>query len=363
MLKKLTIIKILRPDRLVSAMEEFAAKVLGQEVVDYQQVELADFVGENNSPKSPLLMVSAPGYDASYKVDILAKQFNKKYVSVAIGSPEAFALVDTAISNAAKSGNWVLLKNVHLAPQWLVELEKKIYNMTLDKNFRLFLTMEQNPKVPSTLLRASHVLVFEPPSGIKAAMVRSYTQAITAQRSDRDPAERKRLHFLVSWFNAVVQERIRYTPIGWSKVYEFNESDQRCTLDCIDEWLDSMGKNRTNVDPDKIPWDALRTLISQSIFGGKIDNEFDNKILNSLVNQFFRPESYNVGFKLFEPAVGSSEDATLIVPEAGSHSEFMQWIKAINLTETPAWSGLPNNVEKIVKERQGNSLMTKLKLI
>ena len=52
---------------------------------------------------------------------------------MAIGSPEAFALVDTAIRNAAKSGNWVLLKNVHLAPMWLVELEKKIYNMQLDK--------------------------------------------------------------------------------------------------------------------------------------------------------------------------------------------------------------------------------------
>jgi dynein heavy chain 1 len=36
------------------------------------------------------------------------------------------------------------------------------------------MTMENNPKVPSTLLRASHVLVFEPPSGIKAALLRSY---------------------------------------------------------------------------------------------------------------------------------------------------------------------------------------------
>ena len=304
-----------------------------------------------------MLLVSAPGYDASYKVDILAKQFNKKYTSVAIGSPEAFALVDTAIRNAAKSGNWVLLKNVHLAPMWLVELEKKIYNMNLDKNFRLFLTMENNPKVPSTLLSASHVLVFEPPSGIKAALVRSYSQAITPQRTERDPVERKRLHFLVSWFNAVVQERIRYTPIGWSKVYEFNESDQRCTLDCIDEWLDSMGKGRSNIDPDKIPWDALRTLISQSIFGGKIDNEFDNKILNSLVNQFFRAESYNRGFRLFEPPVGTNEDEALSVPDANSHSEFLQWIKGIQIAESPAWSGLPNNVEKIVRERQGNKLL------
>ena len=131
-----------------------------------------------------------------------------------------------------------------MAPQWLVELEKMIYNSNPNEGFRLFLTMEFNPKVPSTLLRASHVLVFEPPSGIKAALVRSYTQTITQQRTEREPIERKRLHFIVSWFNAVVQERLRYTPIGWSKTYEFNESDQRCTLDCIDEWIDSMGTNR-----------------------------------------------------------------------------------------------------------------------
>ena len=66
-----------------------------------------------------------------------------------------------------------------------------------------------------------------------------------------------------------------------------------------------MGKDRTNVDPDKIPWDALRTLIGQSVFGGKIDNEFDNKILASLVNQFFRAESFNLDFALFAVATDS----------------------------------------------------------
>ena len=121
--------------------------------------------------------------------------------------------------------------------------------------------MEINPKVPTTLLRASHVFVFEPPSGIKASLLRSYTSTINEQRSNKVPVERSRLHFLVAWFNAVVQERLRYTPIGWSKFYEFNESDQRCALECVDEWIDAMGKDRQNVDPDKIPWDALKTLI------------------------------------------------------------------------------------------------------
>jgi hypothetical protein len=35
-LKKLIIIKILRPDRLVTAVEQFVVKVLGQDVLDNQ---------------------------------------------------------------------------------------------------------------------------------------------------------------------------------------------------------------------------------------------------------------------------------------------------------------------------------------
>ena len=55
------------------------------------------------------------------------------------------------------------------------------------------------------------------------------------EKSDARPVQRAKLHFIASWFNAVVQERLRYTPIGWSKVYEFNQSDQKCLINMIDE--------------------------------------------------------------------------------------------------------------------------------
>lgn len=47
----------------------------------------------------------------------------------------------------------------------------------------------------------------------------------------------------------MIQERLRFTPIGWSKVYEFNESDQRCALDAVDEWISRVAQDRTNIDP------------------------------------------------------------------------------------------------------------------
>lgn len=37
---------------------------------------------------------------------------------------------------------WVMLKNVHLAPGWLMQLEKKLHSLQPHACFRLFLTME-----------------------------------------------------------------------------------------------------------------------------------------------------------------------------------------------------------------------------
>lgn len=54
------------------------------------------------------------------------------------------------------------------------------------------------------------------------------------------PVERARLYFLLAWFHAIVQERLVYAPLGWSKHYEFNESDLRCACDTIDVWIDSV---------------------------------------------------------------------------------------------------------------------------
>ncbi len=99
------------------------------------------------------------------------------------------------------------------------------------------------------------------------------------------------------------------------------------------------------------------------MFGGKIDNEFDNKILQSLVNQFFRPESFNFEFNLFTVSPDSTE-TVLKVPDVKNHKSFFQWIKeSLPDVESPSWSGLPLNVEKLVRERQTLSLIANMKLL
>lgn len=37
----------------------------------------------------------------------------------------------------------------------------------------------------------------------------------------------------------IVQERLRYVPLGWAKHYEFNESDLRVACDTLDTWIEA----------------------------------------------------------------------------------------------------------------------------
>ena len=86
--------------------------------------------------------------------------------------------------------------------------------------------MESTPKIPVNLLRASRVLMYEQPAGIRANMKDSLS--VLALRASKAPVEKARLYFLLSFLHAVLQERLRYTPtLGWKGFWEFNDSDVR----------------------------------------------------------------------------------------------------------------------------------------
>ena len=67
----------------------------------------------------------------------------------------------------------------------------------------------------------------------------------------------------------------RYTPIGFTKKHEFTEADSNVSLDVIDQWLDNVAAARAHIDPNEIPWSALQKLLSESLYGGRVDHPFD----------------------------------------------------------------------------------------
>lgn len=361
---QLLIIQAFRPDRVIAAAALFISAALGDKFMSSAEVEL-DFgsVVENQLKATvPALLCSVPGFDASGRVDDLAAELGKQIVSIAIGSAEGFNQADRAINMAVKAGRWVMLKNVHLAPQWLVQLEKKLHSLQPHASFRLFLTMEINPKVPVNLLRAGRIFVFEPPPGIRANLLRTFS-TVPASRMMKPPNERARLYFLLAWFHAIVQERLRYSPLGWAKYYEFNESDLRVACDTLDTWIEATAMGRTNLPPEKVPWDALVTLLSQCIYGGKIDNDFDQRLLASFLRKLFTPRSFEADFALVANFDGGSQGAShrhITMPDGTRRDHFLKWIESLSDRQTPSWLGLPNNAEKVLLTTRGTDLVSKL---
>lgn len=218
----LLLVKLFRLDRFVPAAERFVTAVFGPGLLDTTE-DLKQTV-DQVSASSPIALCSSPGFDASYKVENLVERSRTTCTNIAMGSNEGLASADKAISNAAANGSWVLVKNVHLAPTWLQSLEKRMDSLKPHENFRLFLSMESSPKIPVNLLRASRVLMYEQPAGVRANMKDSMTSLST--RAVKNPVERTRLYLLLCFLHAVVQERLRYAPnLGWKGFWEFNDSD------------------------------------------------------------------------------------------------------------------------------------------
>lgn len=343
------LVRTFRPDRLLEVLAQFVASVFQSDISSESGVDLQAMVNTEVQPATPIAFVSVIGHDASYRVENLVKNSGTKLSSVAMGSEEGFSQAEQAIGVAARQGSWVLLKNVHLAPSWLGQLEKRLQNLNPSRSFRLFLTMEANPVIPVNILRQSRMVVEEPPPGIKANL-RDSLKSIAPARLSQGPAEKSRLYFLLAWFHAVVQERLRYVPLGWSKIYDFNDSDMASAFGTIDTWLNSVAKGRANIDPVSIPWDAIRTLVKQSVYGGRVDSDFDQRVLDSFVDALFTPGAYNSDFELV-PQDGSVKK--VVIPEGTKMEQFMVWVDRLPDREPPVWLSLPANAERVIAVKKG----------
>ncbi|EOO03106.1 putative dynein heavy chain protein [Phaeoacremonium minimum UCRPA7] len=356
-LLSLLLVKLFRLDRFVPAAERFATLVFGSDLFDIVE-DLKETVAQVSATR-PIALVSSPGFDASYKVDSLVERMRIRCTNIAMGSTEGVASADKAISNAAQMGSWVLVKNVHLAPTWLQSLEKRMDSLNPNPEFRLFLSMESSPKIPVNLLRASRVLMYEQPAGVRANMKDSMSSLST--RPAKTPVERTRLYLLLSFLHAVVQERLRYAPnLGWKGFWEFNDSDYECSAFIIDTWVETVAQNRTNIAPQNIPWDMIRYLVVET-YGGKIDDEGDYKRLTQLVHSFLTPAAYDIGHKLVEG--GDGQEGSLVVPSGTTLQEFNSWIQKLPEREPPTYLGLPANAEKLLLVGLGQSLIQNLKKV
>lgn len=213
------------------------------------------------------------------------------------------------------------------------------------KQFRLWLTSEPHAKFPSILLQSSLKVTYETPPGVKNNLARTFSYVSPSPDQQSQNPAMTQLLFVLSWFHALIQERRKYVPQGWSQYYEFSLGDLKAgELTLTDIAAESRGAG-----PE---WPKIYGILENAIYGGRVANDFDLRVLRAYIAQMFNDSV----LKGQQPL-----SKMLPVPQSGNVRDFTSLINKVPEIDVPALFGLPDNIDRSVQRFNSSAVLAALK--
>jgi len=331
-MQKLIVVRCIRPDRVPTAVSMYIAAKLDQKFVEPPPLDLEQ-IYEESEATSPLLFVLTPGMDPTNQLKSLAVLKHMDFGTVSLGQgqePKAIAL----IKRSAIAGTWAMLANCHLCVKWLPDLEKCLAQ-TMEASphvqFRMFLSSSPTPLFPIQLLQNCIKMTCEPPKGLKPSMLR-LLQNFPEEEYNRahETQKYRKLFFSLIWFHSLLLERRKFKMLGWNIPYDFNDSDFEICENILVMYLDE--------NPVDIPWDAIRYLIADANYGGRVTDAPDNRTLKAYADEFFCVNALAPKFML-------SALPTYYIPEDNTLTGYKNYVRELPLQDFPEAFGEHVNAE------------------
>lgn len=339
--QRLLLVKVLRPDRLETAMHNFVAEAIGEHDTAPPPLSLLELYNTETSASEPVLFIVSPGSDPTKELEEFAETVvgREKFHQMAMGGGQNNEAV-RVLKECAQKGHWLCLKNLHIVTSWLPLLEKELKIMKPHENFRLWLTTEPHPKFPAILLQSSLKISYESPPGIKKNLQRTYL-SLSSEDVEKGSVVRAQALFSLAWFHAIVQERRTYIPQGWSKFYEFSLADIRTGVNLLEKVLERQ----------PVQWSTLRGLLENAVYGGRIDNFFDIKVLKTYLDQYFSENTFATG----------TLTQGIKLPGSKSYKDYLKLIDSLQDVDSPKLFGLPLNINRSVQRFNSSAVIKQLK--
>ena len=333
MLQKLCVLRCVRGDKVVPGMQNFVSANIGERFIEPPAFEIGKCF-KDASNVMPIVFVLTSGADPFEALMKFAEEmkFGKKLVPVSLGQGQG-PIAEKQMNQAMERGTWVLLQNCHLASSWMPRLEAVIEQYdpdTMHRDYRLWLTSMPSTIFPVSILQNSVKITNEPPRGVKANLNVCYLNYTDAYlESSPKPTEFKKCLFAVCFFHALLQDRRKFGPIGFNIGYEFTTSDMKC---CVLQLEVMMGKY------DQVPYKVMQNLICHINYGGRITDDWDRRMVMTLLLGVFNEGIEEDGFPL---APGEAYGS----PPAGNIQAYRDVISTIPLNPHPNVFGLHENAD------------------
>ena len=349
---RMLLVRSLREDRTILCVDDFITKMetidvggtklpcmglrFTQPVTETIEMTYADM-----APSVPIVYLLSAGADPTDTVQTYAHKKKKHITCVSMGEgQEPVAL--RAINSATVEGMWVMLQNCHLGLPFMEGLEDllgkiRVAETTLP-DFRLFITCEPNPKFPIGLLQLAVKVTCQPPSGLRAGLMRSYTVIVDQDRLERvETAQWRVLVYALCFQHSVVQERRKYGAMGWCVPYEYNDGDISACLLFLERHLYQ----------GALSWPTLQYMVAEVQYGGKITDNNDRRLFSTYANQWLTSATTKPGFA-FRPSETLQKienDFAYGTPPGDTHDDYAAFAKTLPSVDSPEVFGLHPNAE------------------
>ena len=337
-LQRLVLVRCARPDRVGTASAKIVVSNMGAKYVETVPTDIATAYLEA-SASIPLIFILADGVDPLSALQAHAEKCSAsgslkvELKVLALGQGQESS-AERIITEGAKSGHWVYLRNCHLLPDWMPNLERIFNNLRSikpNKNFRLWLSSKSNKSFPVGILQRGVKIVLEQQNSVRAIMGQHYSRfSVDNFAKCSRPAQYKKLLFSLSFLHATLVQRKRYGSCGWKSPYNFSDSDFDMSERILQMQLNEEGE---------LPWGALHTLIADVTYGNRVTDELDLKVLRVIVKQCLSSSSITVdSFKL-------SDNDVYTVPQDGSLPSYLDHIRSLPTVDSSEAFGLNQNCD------------------
>ena len=345
--QKMLVVRCLRPDRMQTTLSAYIRSVLpnGNDYADcdgtLNSLEILKQSLEDSTPTTPIYFILSPGANVVADLDHWADKYGfvkgESYHNVSMGQGQDVVAMG-CLETAHRNGHWVILNNVHLMPKWLVELEKKLDEYAQEgshENFRVFLTSDPSKGIPIGILNRCIKLTNEPPAGLKANLKRAWCFFPKEQIEEAD-SKQKSILFGLCHFHSIMMERKLFGPMGFNMKYPFAMGDLRDSAKCLANYMDNSGGG-------KIPWQDLKYIFGEIMYGGHIVNDFDRLMANAYLDFFMKDELLDE--TEMYPFSEDEKGVSFMSPAPTTFEKYIEHIDQNMGADTPIAFGLHPNAE------------------
>ncbi|KAG1714039.1 Dynein heavy chain 3, axonemal [Nymphon striatum] len=191
-LEKLIIMKSIKPEKLIQAIQNFIGNNLGNEFLNPPTPELNTPFSLSTS-QTPLIFLLSSGSDPINQLQAFANKMTiteDRLMMVSLGQGQG-QLATQQILKGAADGSWVVLQNCHLCSNWMTTLKEifeqilyymfisqKLLKEDIHEDFRLWLTSYSSSYFPTSILQKGIKMTTEASGGLKDNLLRAYSSCI-----------------------------------------------------------------------------------------------------------------------------------------------------------------------------------------